>query len=99
MSELDVFQFPAISENGTFLGRVQLPDRPYPSIATVRGGIVYEITSPVGPTVRDVAELDDPAAYVRSQSGSPVGPVDETPSDSRGEPIASLRLAAESGAR
>lgn len=77
MRGLDSFRFPAIPDAGTFLGRVQLPDRPYPSIATVRGGIVYDITSPVGPTVRDVAELDDPAAYVQSQSGSLVGPLDE----------------------
>ncbi len=60
--------------SGLWLGRV---DRPGigPAIVTLRDGIVTDITSPETPTCRDVLELDDPAAHVRSASGEALGPL------------------------
>src|SRR5690242_19461175 len=71
MNETTNYQFAPFPEKGTFIGRVQLPDRLHPSIATIRNGIVYDITSRDGPTVSDICELDDPASYVQSQTGFP----------------------------
>jgi fumarylacetoacetate (FAA) hydrolase family protein len=72
MSDVEVAQSLTLPVNGTFLGRMQLPHRPYPSIATVRDGVIYDITSREGPTVSEICELEDPAAYVRSQIGFPI---------------------------
>lgn len=44
-----------------------------PSVITVRNGVVLDITSRQAPTVRDVLELDDPAAYVGAASGEEIG--------------------------
>lgn len=40
-----------------------------PSVVTVRGGDVVDITSKHAPTVRDVYELDDPARSVSGAEG------------------------------
>ena len=40
---------------------------------TVRDGIIFDISKKSAPTVRDVLELDDPAAYVRLEKGEPIG--------------------------
>jgi fumarylacetoacetate (FAA) hydrolase family protein len=54
------------------VGRV---DRPSigPSVVTVRNGSVFDITAKQAPTVRDILEMDDPAAYVRSAQGENLG--------------------------
>ncbi len=54
------------------VGRV---DRPSigPSVVTVRNGSVFDITAKQAPTVRDILEMDDPAAYVRSAQGEDLG--------------------------
>jgi fumarylacetoacetate (FAA) hydrolase family protein len=44
-----------------------------PSVITIRNGVVLDITSRQAPTVRDVLELDDPAAYVSSATGEEIG--------------------------
>lgn len=48
-----------------------------PAVVTVRGGDVVDITSRAAPTVRDVCELDDPAAYVAVAQGEVLGSLDE----------------------
>jgi fumarylacetoacetate (FAA) hydrolase family protein len=63
----------ALPAEGIFLGRARVPGTPHPIVATVRDGTVLDITSGAAPTVRDVCEMDDPAAYVASRDGRPVG--------------------------
>jgi fumarylacetoacetate (FAA) hydrolase family protein len=62
---------------GTFLGRVKSPGAAYPLVVTVRDGVVFDITSRAAPTVRDICEIDDPAAHVASAKGEAVGRLDE----------------------
>ncbi len=59
--------------DGTFLGRVHAPDVAHPLVVTVRDGAVLDITAKQGPTVRDICEMPDPAAYVRSVKGRAIG--------------------------
>ena len=54
------------------LGRVLRPSTG-PSVVTIRDGAVIDITAKQGPTVRDILEMDDPAAYVRSAPGEDLG--------------------------
>lgn len=58
-----------------FLGRVWRGGLG-PSVVTVRGGDVFDITSREAPTVRDVCEMDDPAGYVANAPGESVGSLD-----------------------
>ena len=63
-------------ESATLLARVEVPEVG-PCVATIRGDTVLDITSRTAPTCRDVCELDDPASYVASAEGKPVGSVSE----------------------
>ena len=65
-----------VPDAGVLLGRAKLPGYEFPRVITVRDGTVLDITSKVAPTVRDVAELENPAAYVAQASGSNVGEID-----------------------
>lgn len=62
-------------DTGTFLGRVWRPDLSGPSVVTVRSGRVLDVTSRAAPTVRDVLELEDPAAFVQVADGTDLGAV------------------------
>ena len=64
------------------LGRAWLPALDGPSVVTVRDGEVIDITSPQAPTVRDVCEMPDPAAYVAAAPGQPVGSLEKLLADS-----------------
>ncbi|PWK54671.1 fumarylacetoacetate hydrolase family protein [Silicimonas algicola] len=57
---------------GLWLGRVWRPGIG-PSVVTLRDGVAVDITSKTAPTVRDVLELEDPAAHVRDASGESLG--------------------------
>jgi len=59
------------SSDATLLGRVMRPAIG-PSVVAVRGGTVFDITSRASPTVRDVTEAPDPAAFVRSADGEAI---------------------------
>ena len=61
---------------GTLLGRVWTPDAAGPSVVTIRGGEVIDITCRDAPLVRDICEMADPAAYVRSAGGTSLGPLE-----------------------
>ncbi|CUH75982.1 fumarylacetoacetate hydrolase family protein [Tropicibacter naphthalenivorans] len=58
--------------NATLVGRV---DRPGvgPCLVTLRGDDIFDITSAQAPTLRDLLELDAPAAYVRAATGTKIG--------------------------
>ena len=62
---------------GTFIGRVWDPDAQGPSIVTLRGGSLVDITSKTSPTIRDICEMDDPVAFVRAAGGRSLGTLDD----------------------
>ena len=75
----NVMRLPA---GGTFLGRIRAPSAAHPLIVTVRDGAVVDITSRQGPTVSDICEMADPAAYVRAASGTFIAGLDEVSAQS-----------------
>ena len=62
-----------VPAEGVLVGRAQVPGVPYPVVVTVRDGQLVDITSKIAPTVRDVCEMSDPAAYVAQAPGRPLG--------------------------
>jgi fumarylacetoacetate (FAA) hydrolase family protein len=67
---------PIVPDEGVLLGRAQLPGETLPRVVAVRGGVAFDITERAAPTVRDICEMDDPAAYVLSVIGTEIGAVD-----------------------
>jgi fumarylacetoacetate (FAA) hydrolase family protein len=67
---------PIVPNEGVLLGRVQVPGASLPRVVTVREAVVVDITHARAPTVRDICEMDDPAAYVQSASGTNLGTLD-----------------------
>lgn len=67
-------------------GRVWLPDVKGPAVAAVRGGDLYDI-SRQAPTVRDLAEMENPVAIVREGTAERIGTLADilanTPEESR----------------
>ena len=61
-----------VEANAILVGRVERPSIG-PSVVTIRDGAVLDITAKQAPTVRDILEMDDPAAYVRSARGEDLG--------------------------
>lgn len=64
------------------LGRVWLPAAYGPVVVTVRDEQVFDITSAEAPTVRDICEMPDPAAYVAAAKGKPIGALSTLLADS-----------------
>ena len=64
---------PIVPSEGVLVGRARVPGFDHPRIVTVRGDDVVDITAKAAPTSRDVAEMADPAAYVASAPGKPIG--------------------------
>jgi fumarylacetoacetate (FAA) hydrolase family protein len=62
--------------DGAFVGRVWNPAAQGPSVVTLRGDEVVEITSREAPLVRDICEMADPAGYVRNAAGRVLGDLD-----------------------
>ena len=58
---------------GIFFGRALIPRTLHPVVVTVRDDTVFDITATAAPTVRDVCEMDDPAGYVATAAGRPIG--------------------------
>jgi fumarylacetoacetate (FAA) hydrolase family protein len=65
-----------LPEGGVLLGRARIPGFGYPRVVTVRGGRLVDITAKDAPTVRDVCEKPDPAAYVAKAPGRDVAGID-----------------------
>jgi fumarylacetoacetate (FAA) hydrolase family protein len=59
-----------------WLGRVWDPSAGGPCLVTLRDGLLVDITSRAAPTLRDLLELDDPAAHVRAAPGRTLAPLD-----------------------
>jgi len=83
-------QFP---QTGTLLGRVWNADAGGPCIITIRDGEVIDITSKQAPLVRDICEMDDPAAYVKTAAGHSLGSVSAIAEIPPGNPNATHFLA------
>ncbi|MEI5676882.1 MULTISPECIES: fumarylacetoacetate hydrolase family protein [unclassified Mesorhizobium] len=62
---------------GVFLGRASVPGIAHPLMVTVRDGSVVDITSKTAPTSRDICEMDNPSAYIRSAEGRAIGSLSE----------------------
>lgn len=63
--------------DGCLLGRVWNSEAQGPSVVTVRDGQFVDITNRSASTVRDICEMDDPAAYVREADGPVLGSVEQ----------------------
>lgn len=63
--------------NGTFVGRVWRPDVGGPSLVMIRDGAIHDITSKATPTMRDLLELPDPVAHVRSTPGERLAAIED----------------------
>jgi fumarylacetoacetate (FAA) hydrolase family protein len=63
--------------DGVFIGRIWSPETNGPSVVTIRDGSIVDITSKQAPTVRDICEMEDPAAYVRGAAAIAIGSLSE----------------------
>ncbi len=71
-----------LDADGLWLGRVWRQGIG-PAVVTLRAGRVIDITARAAPTVRDVLELPDPAAYVAAAPGEALGPLADLVAASR----------------
>ena len=62
---------------GTFVGRVWKPAVAGPAVVVVKNGRVRDITCRKYPTIRDLLELDDPAAEAAGAKGEDLGSLAE----------------------
>ena len=76
---------PIDHREATLVGRVFRPDIDGPSVVAITNNRVIDITFKAAPTLRDVCETDDPAAYVRESitNGDEIGNVDIIAENSR----------------
>ena len=65
-----------IPSDGLFVGRVWRSGVG-PCLVTVWDGNIFDITSKDSPTMRDLLELENPAAFVRRQAGIRIGSLEE----------------------
>lgn len=70
-------------DTGCFAGRVWRPEVNGPSIVTVRDGNLVDVTSKEAPTMSALLEMDDPAGYLKSAKGTPVGSLEEIAANSQ----------------
>ncbi|RWI98668.1 fumarylacetoacetate hydrolase family protein [Mesorhizobium sp.] len=68
--------------DGLFVGRARISEASHPLVVTVRAGEVIDITSSAAPTVRDLCELKDPAAYLRSARAKAIGTLEDIAANS-----------------
>jgi fumarylacetoacetate (FAA) hydrolase family protein len=60
---------------GTFVGRARNPAAGGPSVVTLRGGRVVDVTARAAPTVSHLLNLPDPVAWLREAPGVDLGPL------------------------
>src|SRR5262245_51703295 len=63
---------PSDGTAGALVARVWLPHAEGPAVAAIRNDGAYDISA-LAPTVRDLCEMPDPAAIVRSSKGERIG--------------------------
>ncbi|WP_421593260.1 fumarylacetoacetate hydrolase family protein [Shinella sp. M27] len=64
-------------EEGCFIGRAWSPEARGPILVTIREGRVLDVTSKDAPTVRDLLDRDDPAAFLQAATGRDVGSLED----------------------
>jgi fumarylacetoacetate (FAA) hydrolase family protein len=64
-------------ERSVLAGRVWRPELQGPSIVTLRGDELLDITCRKIPTISDLCALDDPAAWTQTVAGEPIGKIGE----------------------
>ena len=74
-----------LPDDGVFVGRIWSPEVQGPSVVTLRDGKIVDITSKQAPTVRDICEMKDPAAHVRSADGVIIGDLDALAANPAGD--------------
>ncbi len=77
-----------LSKDAVLLGRIWDPAVSGPCVVTVRDGVVFDVTLPAAPLVRDICEMDDPASWLCGAQGRPVAPL----ADLLAAPAGDLRL-------
>ncbi len=65
-----------LPREGVFVGRVWRVGQG-PAVVVVRDGNLVDLTSKKIPTMRDLLELEDPAAFVRQAEGETIGTLDD----------------------
>lgn len=87
---------PVNHDQACLVGRVWNADVGGPSIVKIVGEDAVDITSRSVPTMRDLLEMDDPAAFVRAQSGPVLGSVHDiaVSSDGRADHLLPLHFLA-----
>ena len=80
--------------DGAWVGRAWDPSVAGPCLVTLRDGAVVDVTSRQVPTVRDLLELDDPAAHLRAAEGRALGTLAELAAASRAADAPGPRLLA-----
>ncbi len=77
---------PSDGTAGALVARVWVPRAEGPAVAAIRSDGAYDISA-LAPTMRDLCEMPDPAAIVRSAKGERIGALSEilanTPEDQR----------------
>jgi len=71
--------------SGLYLGRVWSPEAQGPCVVTLRDDRIVDITSTDAPLVRDICEMNDPAAYVRRAPGRDLGALDDIAANAAGD--------------
>lgn len=74
--------------SGLWLGRVWLPQVEGPAVVTLRGDQVIDITAKGAATASEICELDDPAEFVRTAAGKPLGSLEDIGAATVGDPTA-----------
>ena len=82
-----------LPEDGLFVGRVWR-EGVGPSLAAVRGGRVFDITTRAAPTMRDLLEQDDLNGFLQDIVGADLGPVEALAAASREAASEASRLLA-----
>lgn len=82
-----------LPDHGCFVGRVWRPGIG-PALVALRDGMALDITSRAAPTMRDLLEIHDPAAFVGAATGEPVARLADLAAASAGAGPDDLRLLA-----
>ncbi len=75
--ELDPARVLPKDADAALVGRAWLPDRAGPAVVVVRDGELFDVTTSMTPTVRDVMETPDPKGLLESIGGRSIGGVAE----------------------
>ncbi|MEJ2630734.1 MAG: fumarylacetoacetate hydrolase family protein [Acidihalobacter sp.] len=75
--ELDPQRVLPADADAVLLGRVWLPECAGPAVVAVRGGELFDVTTSMAPTVRDVLESPDPKGLLDDTRGRSIGGIAE----------------------